>query len=152
MLNLMKGKTELVVMQATPFCNINCLYCYLPNRSSTKRMDDKTLARIFEVLFASSLLSDQISIVWHAGEPLVLPIPFYEKAFQLAEQFNTRGIHVTHCFQTNGTLVNQAWCDFIRSHNVNVGVSLDGPRYIHDASRVDRVGRGTFDRALHGLN
>ncbi len=152
MRNSIKGKTELVVIQATPFCNINCHYCYLPHRLSTKRMDNQTLLRIFEILFSSSLLSDHISIVWHAGEPLVLPISFYEKAFQIAEQFNTRGIHVTHCLQTNGTLINQAWCDFIKSHNVHVGLSLDGPRHIHDAYRVDRTGRGTFDRALHGLN
>jgi uncharacterized protein len=146
--NLMEVKTELVVIQATPFCNVNCRYCYLPNRLSTKRMDNKTLSRIFEALFSSSFLSDHISIVWHAGEPLVLPISFYEKALQIVEQFNTRSVHVTHCFQTNGTLINQAWCDFIKSHNVHVGISLDGPRYIHDAYRVDRADRGTFDRAL----
>ncbi len=152
MRNSIKGKTELAVLQATPFCNINCRYCYLPHRLSTKRMDNQTLLRIFEALFSSSLPSDHISIVWHAGEPLVLPITFYEKAFQIAEQFNTRLLHVTHCFQTNGTLINQAWCDFIKSHNVRIGLSLDGPKHIHDAHRVDRTGRGTFDHALHGLN
>src|SRR5579859_7334357 len=149
--NLIKGKTELVVLQATPFCNINCQYCYLPNRVSTKRMDSKTLSRLFEVLFSSSLLSDHISIVWHSGEPLTLPIAFYEQAFQITEQFNTHGIHVTHCFQTNGTLINQAWCNFIKQHDVRVGVSLDGPKSIHDAHRVDRAGKGTFERALRGL-
>src|SRR5690348_1012680 len=107
--------------------------------------------RIFEALFSSSLLADHISIVWHAGEPLTLPIAFYEQAFQTAEQFNTRGIHVTHCFQTNGMLINQAWCDLIKSHHVQIGVSLDGPRPLHDAHRVDRAGKGTFDRALRGL-
>src|SRR5579864_2874902 len=62
-----------------------------------------------------------------------------------------RGIHVTHCFQTNGTLINQEWCDFIKRHDVHVGVSLDGPRHVHDAHRVDRAGKGTFPRTLHGL-
>jgi uncharacterized protein len=151
MQKIMEGNTKLVIIQATPFCNISCRYCYLPNRLSMKRMDDKILSRIFEVLFSSSLLSDHISIVWHAGEPLTLPTTFYEKAFQIAEQFNKHDIHVTHCFQTNGTLINQAWCDFIKRHDVHVGVSLDGPKHIHDASRIDRAGKGTFDRALHGL-
>jgi uncharacterized protein len=114
-------------------------------------MDNRTLSRIFEVLFSSFFLSDHISIVWHAGEPLVLPPTFYEEAFQIAEQFNVHGAHVTHCFQTNGTLINQVWCDFIKRYNVQVGVSLDGPRYIHDAYRVDRTGKGTFARTLHGL-
>src|SRR5215470_14476096 len=118
MLNLPEVKTELAVIQATPFCNINCRYCYLPNRLSIKRMDNKTLARIFEVLFSSSFLSDHVSIVWHAGEPLVLPIAFYEQAFQIAAQFNRHRVHITHCFQTNGTLINQTWCDFIKHYNV----------------------------------
>jgi uncharacterized protein len=152
MLNLMGAKTELVVIQPTPFCNINCRYCYLPSRSSKERMEDKTLSRTFEVLFASPFLSDHISIVWHAGEPLTLPPSFYERAFQLAEQFNTRGVHIRHCFQTNGMLINQSWCDFFNRHNVHVGISLDGPQRIHDAYRIDRKERGTYDRVMHGLN
>ena len=151
MLDFTKVKTQLVVIQATPFCNINCSYCYLPKRFSTKRMDNRTLSRIFEVLFASSFLSDHITIVWHAGEPLVLPPAFYEEALRIVERFNVRGVDVRHCFQTNGTLINQVWCDFIKRHNVHVGVSLDGPRYMHDAYRVDRTGKGTFARTLHGL-
>ena len=126
--------TTLVVIQATPFCNVNCRYCYLPNRSSTKRIDNRTLKRIFACLFTEPRLSDPVSIVWHAGEPLVLPISFYENAFRIAEQCNTRGIRIVHSFQTNGTLINQDWCDFLKQYNVKIGVSLDGPRHIHDRS------------------
>ena len=143
--------TKLVIIQATPFCNVNCRYCYLPNRSSTKRIDNRTLERIFACLFTEPRLSDPISIVWHAGEPLVLPISFYENAFRIAERCNTRGIRVVHSFQTNGTLINQDWCDFLKQYNVKVGVSLDGPRHIHDRSRPDRAGNGTFDRTLRGI-
>src|SRR5579864_9083680 len=127
--------TELVVIQATPFCNVNCRYCYLPNRSSTKRITHQTLERTFRFLFSSPRLSDPVSIVWHAGEPLVLPISFYENAFRIAEEYNTRSMQVVHCFQTNGTLINQAWCDFIKLYDVKIGVSLDGPRYINDRNR-----------------
>jgi uncharacterized protein len=146
-----RTRTELVVLQATPFCNVNCSYCYLPDRTSPKRIADQTLKRTFEWLFTESKLSDPVSIVWHAGEPLVLPISFYEMAFRLAEQCNTQGVRVVHSFQTNGTLINQDWCDFIKHANIKIGVSLDGPRRIHDAQRVDRAGRGTFDRALRGI-
>src|SRR5215469_12750407 len=144
-------KTELVIIQATPFCNVNCRYCYLPNRSSTKRIASQTLKRTFEFLFAGPLLPDPVSIVWHAGEPLVLPISFYENAFRIAEQCNTQGVRVVHSFQTNGTLINQEWCDFIKRYNVKIGVSLDGPRHIHDAQRIDRLGQGTFDRTMRGI-
>jgi len=146
-----RTRTELIVIQATPFCNVDCRYCYLPNRSSTKRIDDRTLERVFAFLFAEPLLSDPVSIVWHAGEPLALPISFYENAFRIAEQCNTQGLRIVHFFQTNGTLINQEWCDLIERYGVKVGVSLDGPQRIHDRQRVDRAGRGTFDRAMRGI-
>jgi uncharacterized protein len=60
-------------------------------------------------------------------------------------------VRVVHSFQTNGTLINQDWCDFIKRYHVKIGVSLDGPQHIHDAERLDRAGRGTFDRTMHGI-
>ena len=151
MLDLARTRTGLVIIQATPFCNVNCRYCYWPSRTSTKRMTHQTLKRTFEFLFTQALLPNPVSIVWHAGEPLVLPISFYENAFRLAEQCNTQGLHIVHCIQTNGTLINQDWCDFIKHHDVKIGVSLDGPQHIHDAERLDRAGQGTFDRTLRGI-
>jgi uncharacterized protein len=93
-----RTRTRLIVIQATPFCNVSCRYCYLPNRSSTKRIDDRTLKRTFEVLFAIKTLSNPVSIVWHAGEPLVLPVSFYENAFRIAGQCNTQGMQMVHSF------------------------------------------------------
>ncbi len=145
------GRTQLVVIQPTPFCNINCRYCYLPQRSSTKRMEPETLSRILEAVFTSSLLADEITIVWHAGEPTTVPLAFYEHAYDLIEQWNTRNIRVTTAFQTNATLITQAWCDFIKRRQVKISVSLDGPQHIHDASRVDRAGKGTFERTMRGI-
>jgi len=143
--------TELVVIQATPFCNVNCRYCYLPDRSSTKRITYQTLKRTFEFLFTEPLLSNPVSIVWHAGEPLVLPLAFYENAFRIAEECNTQGLRIVHSFQTNGTLINQDWCDLIKHYAIKIGVSLDGPQHIHDAERLDRAGQGTFERTMRGI-
>src|SRR5579862_6733807 len=135
-------KTQFVVLQPTPFCNINCRYCYLPDRSNPRRMSLTTLERILQVLFASSQLARDITIIWHAGEPLLLPLSFYERAMQLIEHYNTQGIRVTMAFQTNGTFIDQWWCDFIKQHKILMSVSLDGPQFIHDRLRVDRKGRG----------
>ncbi len=146
-----KRPTRLIVIQPSPLCNINCRYCYLPDRLSTKRIALDILSHIYEYLFALPSISDHLTILWHAGEPLTLPISFYEKAFQCLDQCNTRGIQVTHSFQTNGTLINQRWCDFIKKHNVKIGVSLDGPQHIHDLNRVDRSGKGTFERTMRGI-
>jgi uncharacterized protein len=143
--------TCLVVIQPSPLCNINCRYCYLPNRLSTKRITPTILSRIYEYIFTLPSISDHLTIVWHAGEPLTLPISFYEKAFQYLDQYNTRRIQVTHSFQTNGTLINQKWCDFIKQYHVKIGVSLDGPQHIHDLNRVDRSEKGTFERTMRGV-
>jgi uncharacterized protein len=103
------------------------------------------------VLLSSSLVSDEVSFVWHAGEPLVLPIGFYERAFQLQQQWNINGARLINSFQTNATLITQKWCQFFKSYNVHIGISLDGPQYMHDANRVDKSGDGTFERVWHGI-
>ena len=130
-------RTQLVVIQPTSLCNINCRYCYLPYRSVNKHISMGTLSQIFKRLFSSPFVADKLTIVWHAGEPLLLPPSFYEEAFHLTQQYNTQGVCVTHSFQTNGTRITQQWCDFFKKHNVQLGVSIDGPKSIHDANRVD---------------
>jgi uncharacterized protein len=144
-------KTKLVVIQPTAFCNINCRYCYLPDRSSPKTMSLTTLARVLTAVFSFPAIASEITIVWHAGEPMVVPLHYYEQAYQLIEQLNTHGIRINTMFQTNGTLITQEWCDFIKRHKVRISVSLDGPRHIHDRERVDRTNKGTFERAMQGI-
>lgn len=145
-------ETELLIIQPTPFCNINCRYCYLPERAVKKRIDLETVARIGEVFFASPYAGEAVTIVWHAGEPLIQPIHFYEQALRCLREQNVRDVHIEHYIQTNATLITQEWCDFFRREQIQVGVSLDGPQAIHDASRVDRKGSGTFERTLRGVH
>ncbi len=145
-------KTHLVIIQPTPLCNINCDYCYLSQRSVKKRISIATLEQIGKVLFSSPFVRDSISIVWHAGEPLVLPITFYKEAFRCLQQQNVQEIPVTHSFQTNATLITQQWCDFFKQQQVQIGISLDGPQAIHDAHRKDWAGRGTFERVMEGVH
>jgi uncharacterized protein len=114
-------------------------------------MSFTTLEQIFRVLFASPFVGEKVPCVWHASEPLVLPISFYRQAFEIQNRWNTTGARVTNAFQTNATLITQQWCDFFREHEVQIGVSIDGPRALHDAHRVDRKDRGTFDRAMKGI-
>ena len=145
------SKIELVIIQASPFCNIDCRYCYLPNRRNRTVIDERTLARIFERLFASAHLADKVEILWHAGEPLSVGIPFYEKAAELLRRYNVRNIPVRQQIQTNATLITQEWCDFIKKHQIRIGVSIDGPEHLHDANRVTRSGKGTHERAMRGV-
>src|SRR5580658_7199098 len=90
---------EMLVLQPTPFCNIDCAYCYLPDRSSRQRMSEATLARAFERVFSSPFLSDSLTVLWHAGEPLVPGIAYYERAFAILMQYKPKQVHITHNFQ-----------------------------------------------------
>ena len=80
---LKKGLVELLIIQGTPFCNIDCGYCYLPNRSDKSKISIETIEKTMERLFESDLVRSDFSIVWHCGEPLVLPITFYEKVMRI---------------------------------------------------------------------
>ncbi len=142
---------QLLVLQPTPFCNIDCRYCYLPHRTSKQVVGEATLTNLFSQLFASGWVRDELSVVWHAGEPMVLPIDFYRRAFRLIEELRLLPIALTHSFQTNGTLIDDAWCAFFAEHGVRVGVSVDGPQRLHDINRLTRNGRGTFDRTIAGI-
>jgi uncharacterized protein len=144
-------RIELLVIQPTPFCNIDCRYCYLPDRNSKAVVAPATLFNLFSQVFASGWLQDCLSVVWHAGEPMVVPIRFYRDAFRMIDREKPDDLTVTHSFQTNGTLIDDAWCDFFAGEHVNVGVSIDGPKLLHDRNRLTRSGRGTFDRTIAGI-
>ena len=145
------GKLDLLVIQPTPFCNLDCDYCYLPFRQSKQRITPEILEQIFRRTFESSVVGDHFTVVWHAGEPLVLPVAFYREAIALVAKYNTGGTDVNHSFQTNGTLITREWCDFIREHQLRIGVSIDGPQFLHDRHRKTRSGKGTWSQVVHGI-
>jgi uncharacterized protein len=147
---------SLLIIQPSPFCNIDCDYCYLANRAVTTKLPDASLAIIIRKILASGIVGERLSVVWHAGEPLALPISYYEQAFQtirtaVAEQTIRKVVRVTHAIQTNGMLIDQNWCDFIQKHDIYVGVSIDGPAFLHDLHRKDRRGGGTHSRVMKGV-
>jgi uncharacterized protein len=144
-------RIELLVIQPTPFCNIDCRYCYLPDRNSKAVVAPETLSNLFSQVFAAGWARDCLSVVWHAGEPMVLPIEFYREAFRTIDRLKPAELEVAHSFQTNGTLIDEAWCAFFADQRVGVGVSIDGPKQFHDRHRLTRSGRGTFDRTIAGV-
>src|SRR5262249_16668250 len=150
------GPVQLVIIQPSSFCNRDCDYCYLPTRLSTSRLSLALLEQRFRQLFASRFVTEAFTVVWHAGEPLAVPRTFYQEAFtkiaELDQQLNTKRLKITHAMQTNATLLSQPWCDFIRDHNVQIGVSIDGPAFIHDAHRKTRSGHGTHARTMRGVS
>ncbi len=141
---------QLIMVQSTPFCNIDCSYCYLSHRSMKARFDLDRLSTLIERLDEAGLLAGKITMLWHAGEPLVLPQDYYRRADEILKAHTPAGVTFVHNFQTNATLVNAEWCELFHSLKASVGVSIDGPQDIHDARRVTRDGKGTFARSLAG--
>jgi len=144
------GGVELLIIQPSPFCNINCDYCYLPERDSHNRMSISTFKQTIERLLADGLIGERLSIVWHAGEPLALPLSFYKEAFETLSSLVDPG-KIGHSMQTNGMLINDEWCNFIRAHGIRLGLSIDGPAFIHDAHRKTRGGKGTHAQVIRNV-
>lgn len=145
------ARTRLLVLQSTPFCNIDCTYCYLPHRSSRKALPLDRAAQLFPRLLRLPTIRGHVSVVWHAGEPMARPIGYYEGLLGIVREATPPGLAVTQAFQTNGTLITPAWCRFIRANGIGMGVSLDGPQAIHDANRRRRDGSGTFEATMRGI-
>ena len=138
-----------------PLCNLNCEYCFYLEKQvlfSAKekfRMSDDVL-RAFITNYIGSQPTPVVEFVWQGGEPTLLGIDFFKRVVELQKQF--AGVKtITNSLQTNGTLLTDEWCRFLEKHNFMVGISLDGPREIHDRYRRDNKGRGTFDSVMHGL-
>jgi uncharacterized protein len=149
------GPINLVVIQPTSFCNLDCDYCYLPDRQLKNQLSLELIEPIFERIFTSPFFQKDFTVCWHAGEPLTVPIAFYEAAFERIARVEQRlkpdPCQIIQSFQTNATLINPAWCDFFKRHQVQVGVSIDGPAFINDRHRRTRTGLGTHQGTLRGL-
>lgn len=145
------GPLRQVVVQPTPFCNLDCRYCYLPNRSDPSVMDFRTLEQVAAAVTEFPFLDNRVEFRWHAGEPLVVGRDFYLRAFAAVQAVMPSGVQAEHSLQTNGTLIDRAWCDFFGEYGVRVGVSVDGPAEVHDRHRLNRQGKKTFHATQRGL-
>ncbi len=146
----MLTRLQLLVLQPTPFCNLNCSYCYLPHRSDPRKMDEDMLAAIGARVVSSAAFTPDTTVLWHAGEPMVLPAAWYVRAAEILEAHSGRKLG-KQSFQTNATLINEEWLEYLKRPDVSLGVSLDGPAELHDTARVDRAGKGSHAQAMSGI-
>lgn len=144
---------HLLAKPAGPACNLECAYCfYLPKEAmypgASFRMTDEVLERYLRQLFAAHADAPEVGIAWQGGEPTLMGLPFFERAVAIAEELRAEGQAVVHSIQTNGLLLDDAWCSFLKRNRVLVGLSIDGPRAQHEAYRSAKGGRGSFDGAM----
>jgi uncharacterized protein len=136
-------------------CNLACSYCFFLDKAllypnSHFRMTDETLEAYIQQVIESHQGSE-VTIAWQGGEPTLMGIDFYRKAIQFQQKHRRPGMTFENTMQTNGTLLNEEWCEFFKENNFLIGISLDGPAHLHDVHRVDKGGRPTFDRVMQGL-
>ena len=138
-----------------PLCNLNCEYCFYLEKQALFAQDEKyrmpdDVLRAFIANYITSQPTPIVEFVWQGGEPTLLGIDFFKRVMELQKQF-AGAKTITNALQTNGTLLTDEWCAFLKKHNFMVGISLDGPKEIHDRYRRDRKGAGSFDQVMHGL-
>jgi uncharacterized protein len=138
-------------MQPTSLCNLDCTYCYVPNRTVAAVMREEVLEAAIRGVLHSELVQDEVQFLWHAGEPLLAGIGFYQKALELIAHHNARRVKVTNHIQTNATRVTDEWAAFFAENGFGVGVSIDGPAWLHDRQRVRRSGAASHDAVMRGV-
>ncbi|HEU5349146.1 MAG TPA: anaerobic sulfatase maturase [Ktedonobacterales bacterium] len=135
-------------------CNLACEYCFFLSKEmlypgSRFRMADDLLETYIRQLIESHR-SPEVTIAWQGGEPTLMGLDFFERSVEYAERYRRPGQRISYTIQTNGTRLDDAWGTFLKAHDFLVGLSVDGPRAYHDAYRVDKGGKGSFDQVMRG--
>jgi uncharacterized protein len=146
---------HLLTKPVGPICNLDCKYCFYLEKEKlypaekSWRMSDAVLEKYVHD-YIHDQPADEIHFAWQGGEPTLLGADFFRKAVALQKKF-AGGKIISNAIQTNGTLLDDDWCKFLKQNNFLVGLSIDGPRELHDAFRVDKNQKPTFDKVMRGL-
>jgi uncharacterized protein len=148
---------HLLAKPAGAACNLSCKYCFFLSKENlygereSPLMDEATLEAYIRQLMESSA-GPEVQVSWQGGEPMLRGLDFFQRSVKLAKRYGKSHQHVLHTIQTNGTLIDDEWASFFKQNNYLVGLSIDGPRALHDAYRIGKNGEGSFDDAIRGWN
>jgi len=146
---------HLLTKPVGPICNLDCKYCFYLEKENLYpgenqwRMSDAVLEEYIRQYIHSQPLAE-INFAWQGGEPTLLGVDFFRKAVGLQKKFAGDKI-ISNAIQTNGTLLDAEWCDFLAANHFLVGLSIDGPAEMHDTYRVDKRQQPTFEKVMRGL-
>jgi uncharacterized protein len=136
-------------------CNLDCAYCFFLDKASlypgsnfrmTPGVQEQYIRQLIE-----SHQGEDVNIAWQGGEPTLMGLDFFRHSMDLVEKYRRPGMRFLHTMQTNGTLLDDAWAEFFKEQNFLIGISLDGPRELHNVYRLDKGGHPTFDQVMRGL-
>lgn len=142
-----------------PICNIDCKYCFYLEKEnlypkkrgkSNWAMDNEILETFIKQKIESTELQEE-SFAWQGGEPTLLGVDYFRGVVELQKRY-ANGKKINNAFQTNGILLDDEWCKFFAENNFLIGLSIDGPRELHNKYRVDKGGKPTFDKVMCGID
>ncbi|MCA9969331.1 MAG: anaerobic sulfatase maturase [Anaerolineales bacterium] len=145
---------HIMTKPAGAICNLDCKYCYFLSKEmmypgSRFRMADELL-ETFVKQYIEAQQAPEVTFAWQGGEPTLMGLPFFERVIHYQQKHARPGMAIHNALQTNGTLLDDDWCRFFKQHNFLVGISIDGPRALHDAYRVNKGGAGSFSQVMRG--
>ncbi len=135
-------------------CNLDCTYCFYLVKErlypgSQFRMADELLETYIKQLIESHQ-APEVTVAWQGGEPTLMGLDFFKLSVEYARKYKKPSQQVAYTMQTNGTRLDDEWCAFLKEHHFLVGLSVDGPKELHDAYRVNKRGEGSFDEVMRG--
>jgi uncharacterized protein len=135
-------------------CNLDCKYCYFLSKEmlypgSRSRMADELL-ETYTQQYIESQRVNEVTFAWQGGEPTLMGLDFFRRAIHYQKKYGRPGMKIHNSLQTNGTLLEDEWCRFFKEHDFLIGLSVDGPEELHDAYRVNKGGKGSFNQVMRG--
>jgi len=135
-------------------CNLACEYCYYADKPTILKHKPGFMSNAVLEAFVSQYIKintvDFVQFIWHGGEPLLAGIDFFQRVIALQKKYASGKI-IENVIQTNGTLIDKTWCEFFKSHDFLVGISIDGPQELHDKFRKDHHGNGTYSKVMDAI-
>ena len=164
-----RADNNVLTMPATPLafhlmakptgaiCNLDCEYCFFLSKEmlypgSRFRMAAELQESYIRQLLAAHERAPEVVVAWQGGEPTMMGLDFFRRSIELERAYARPGQRILNTIQTNGTLLDDDWGAFLHENDFLVGISIDGPRPLHDAYRVDKGGKPTYDRVIRGLD
>jgi uncharacterized protein len=152
MANITPSYFHVLAKPTGAICNLDCKYCFFLSKEmlypgSRFRMADKLLEEYIKQMIDSQKVPE-VNISWQGGEPTMMGLDFFKRSIELEKKYQKPGTTILNTIQTNGILLNDDWCKFFKENNFLVGLSIDGPKELHDFYRVDKGGNGTFDKVV----
>ena len=149
------GPFHIMVKPTGSRCNLDCEYCYFLSKErmypGSKFRMDKKLLELYVKQYIESQQYPEVTFSWQGGEPTLMGLDFFKQAVGIQQKYARPGTRILNTLQTNGTLLNEEWCSFFKKYGFLIGLSIDGPKEVHDVYRKNKAGKGSFPQVMKGL-